>query len=188
MGSNPSYDPAVLSRPITQKRLAAALRAERRLAAVQPRDRRPVSDRLDVQADHRVRRAAKRASSRRHAVNDPGCIEIGAAKQPFCNAGKAVNGTLELLEALQVSSDVYFYTSAATLNALQGQPLQKRRTASGWASRRASTCRARSPGVVPDRRWRDEIDQLERRAASAAATHVCGSYSDMRAVDASATT
>ncbi len=42
----------------------AQLRGERR-AAVQPRDLRRLSDRLDVQADHRVRGARRRASSRR---------------------------------------------------------------------------------------------------------------------------
>ena len=42
----------------------AQLRGERR-AAVQPRDRRRLSDRLDVQADHRDGLAARRASSHR---------------------------------------------------------------------------------------------------------------------------
>ena len=50
----------------------AAVRAERRLAAVQPRDRRPVSDGLDVQADHRVRRAQPGHHHAEHADQRPG--------------------------------------------------------------------------------------------------------------------
>ena len=97
-GLEPDLRPgASSSRPITQKRLDAAVRPRRRLAAVQPRDRRP--------AIRRARRSSRSPRSPRSSqgiitpdtpINDPGCIEIGAAKQTFCNAGKAVNGTISL--------------------------------------------------------------------------------------------
>ena len=53
-----------------------------RRAAVQPRDRRRLSDRLDLQADHRAGGARAPASSRRAtSINDTGCIKIGARRQ-----------------------------------------------------------------------------------------------------------
>ena len=44
-------------RPITERRYEELFGAGGRLAALQPRDRRPLSDGLDVQADHRAGRA-----------------------------------------------------------------------------------------------------------------------------------
>ena len=56
---------------------------EQRRAAVQPRDRRRLSDRLDVQADHRDGRAASRASSRPSTtIVDAGAFKLGAADVP----------------------------------------------------------------------------------------------------------
>ena len=75
----------------------AAVRRRRRLAAVQPRDRRPLSDRLDVQADHRVRRARARASSRRARRSTTRAASRSAPRSSrSATPGKAVNGTLSL--------------------------------------------------------------------------------------------
>jgi penicillin-binding protein 2 len=41
-------------------------------------------------------------------INDPGQFEIGG--EVFKNAGEAVNGSVSLVSALEVSSDVFFYT------------------------------------------------------------------------------
>ena len=41
-------------------------------------------------------------------INDPGQFEIGG--EVFKNAGEAVNGSVSLVTALEVSSDVFFYT------------------------------------------------------------------------------
>ena len=52
MGSEPSFDPSILSRPITKRRYDQELGQAARVAELQPRDRRRLSHRLDVQADH----------------------------------------------------------------------------------------------------------------------------------------
>ncbi len=41
-------------------------------------------------------------------IDDPGVLEIGG--QEFKNAGEAANGAVSLVQALEVSSDVFFYT------------------------------------------------------------------------------
>ena len=58
--------------------------------------------------------------------------------------------------ALQVSSDVYFYTLGLKMwdtNELQ----QWSRTSWGSASRPGSTCPASAEGLVPSKKWRDEL-------------------------------
>ena len=55
-------------------------------------------------------------------IDDPGFLKVGP--QTFKNAGGAVNGTLSLRRALQVSSDVFFYTLGRDINGLQGQVIQ----------------------------------------------------------------
>ena len=51
-------------------------------------------------------------------LQDNGCIGIGAANQQFCNAGHVANGSLAMVRALQVSSDVFYYQLGDFMNAL----------------------------------------------------------------------
>ena len=157
MGSNPSLRPGASSpRPITQKRLEQLFGPD----AGSPRFNRAIGG--------LIRRARRSSRSRRFAalepgrssrpstpINDPGCIEIGAAKQSFCNAGKEVNGTLSLPRAIQVSSDVFFYTLGRDLNPLDGQPLQKMAHRLGLGEATGIDLPGEGAGLVPDRRWRD---------------------------------
>ena len=55
LGSSPGYDPSIFAKPrVPPAGLQAAHRRGPRRAAVRPRDPRLLSDRLDVQADHRA--------------------------------------------------------------------------------------------------------------------------------------
>ena len=65
LGSYPSFDANLFAKPIDQRTYDRAQLGGQRRAAVQPRDRGRLSDRLDVQADHRVRGGRRRGSSRR---------------------------------------------------------------------------------------------------------------------------
>ena len=163
MGSNPSYDPAVLSRPITQRRLeqlfgpnAGSPRFNRAIGGLYPTG----STFKPITAFAALSQGIITPST---PINDPGCIEIGAAKQSFCNAGKEVNGTLSLPRAIQVSSDVFFYTLGRDLNPLDGQPLQKMAHRLGLGETTGIDLPGEGPGLVPDRRWRDDVGERERR-------------------------
>ena len=67
IGSSPTFDPNKFAKPLTKSEYAAlegkAERARRSVAgaADRPRRQRHLSDRLDVQADHRDGRRSKRA-------------------------------------------------------------------------------------------------------------------------------
>jgi len=163
MGSNPSYDPAVLSRPITQRRLeqlfgpnAGSPRFNRAIGGLYPTG----STFKPITAFAALSQGIITPST---PINDPGCIEIGAAKQSFCNAGKEVNGTLSLPRAIQVSSDVFFYTLGRDLNPLEGQPLQRMAHRLGLGETTGIDLPGEGPGLVPDRRWRDQVGERERR-------------------------
>ena len=57
LGSNPSFDPNVFAKGIPAGRLQAPAGSEQRRAARRPGDPGPLSDGIDLQADHRDRRA-----------------------------------------------------------------------------------------------------------------------------------
>ena len=70
MGSAPTFDPSIFTRPITQQPVRGAGLAQERRAARQPRDPGPLPDRLGLQADHR-----------RSAALEEGLIEPGDDRQ-----------------------------------------------------------------------------------------------------------
>jgi penicillin-binding protein 2 len=163
MGSNPSYDPDVLSRPITQKRLEQLFGPE----AGSPRFNRAIGGLYPTGSTFKPVTAlaglGQGIITPSTPINDPGCIEIGAAKQSFCNAGKTPNGTLSLPRAIQVSSDVFFYTLGRDLNPLSGQPLQKMAHRLGLGETTGVDLPGEAPGLVPDKRWRAAVGDRERR-------------------------
>ena len=77
-------------------------------AAHRPRDRRPLPDGLDLQDHHRPGGARKRRdhAARRRSTTTARSTVGG---QSFQNAGGASYGPVDLVPALQVSSDVFFY-------------------------------------------------------------------------------
>ena len=93
LGSSPSYNPSVFAKPL----LAAVdlRRAQLRgpgLAAARSRDQRPLSDRLDLQADHGAGGARfRRRSARTRSSTTPASIASATAGSAH-NAGDAVNG------------------------------------------------------------------------------------------------
>ena len=120
LGSYPSFDANLFAKPLSQAQVRPAQLAGQRRAAVQPRDRGDLSDRLDVQADHRDGGAGERASSRR-ARSSPTPASSSSATADFQNARGAVYGPLNVTQALKVSSDVFFYTLGERANPLAGQ-------------------------------------------------------------------
>ena len=115
----------------------------------QPRDPGPLSDRLDVQADHRGRGARGGPDhARRRPSTTPGSITVGGIE--FKNAGDAANGTITLPTALQVSSDVFFYKLGLEAERRRGpaDPDLGREPRPRLA-RPASTCRPRPTGCIP---------------------------------------
>ena len=110
---------------------------------------------------------------------DNGVFEYGGRE--FKNAGDAVNGTLSLPRALQVSSDVFFYQLGAAAND-RGAIIQDWARKLGFGAPTGIDLPGEFGGLVPDRRWRDSEFAKYRKCAkenkvaigSTAALYTCG--------------
>jgi penicillin-binding protein 2 len=111
-------------------------------------------------------------------INDSGCLQISSF-QKACNAGNTSYGTLSLRRAMQVSSDVFFYTLGRDLNGLKGQQLQSWAHKLGLGRSTGIDLPGGAPGLVPDRAWRAKVGRLEDRCRKKRKVRSCG-ISDMR--------
>src|SRR3954452_3533686 len=107
LGSFPPFDPAMLPPPLTQKQVDEFIRnpaaplTDRAIAGLYPTGStfKPITAIAALESGK---------LSLGEVINDPGQLEIGG--QIFKNAGEAANGSVSLVTALEVSSDVFFYT------------------------------------------------------------------------------
>jgi penicillin-binding protein 2 len=107
LGSFPTFEPALFTRPLTQTQVDETYRSP---AA-------PLLDRVTnglypTGSTFKLITALAALESGKlqlgEVIDDPGVLEIGG--QEFKNAGEAANGAVSLVQALEVSSDVFFYT------------------------------------------------------------------------------
>jgi len=162
LGSYPSFDPSILSRPISYTEYARRFGAD----AGAPAYNRAIAGYYPTGSTFKPITAMAALThgiiTPDTPINDSGCIAIGLAHQQFCNAGETVNGTLSLRRAIQVSSDVFFYTMGRDLNALPHQPLQTWAHSLGLGRRTGIDLPGEIKGLIPDRAWRDHINKVER--------------------------
>jgi penicillin-binding protein 2 len=162
LGSYPSFDPSILSRPISPEEYARRFGAD----AGAPAYNRAIAGYYPTGSTFKPITAmaalTKGIITPDTPINDSGCIAIGLAHQEFCNAGKVPNGTVSLRRAIQVSSDVFFYTMGRDLNALPHQPLQAWAHSLGLGRRTGIDLPGEIKGLIPDRAWRDHINKVER--------------------------
>ncbi len=158
MGSYPTFDPSVLAKPITQAHYDATASAEGRLAAGQPRDRRRLSDGLDVQADHRARRARERHHHPETPIDDHGCMKIGAASTSAATPARPSTGRSTCAARCRSPPTSTSTRSACDANAAPGPGHPDLGAQAGARQdRRASTSRGEAGGTIPDRAWRERV-------------------------------
>ncbi|MGH2839423.1 MAG: penicillin-binding transpeptidase domain-containing protein [Solirubrobacteraceae bacterium] len=159
MASSPSFDPTLLTRPITQERYdtlfsedAGSPRVNRAVSGAYPTGSvfKPITALAALQGG---------VASAGEPIDDPGCIDIG--DREFCNAGDFANGPVDMRKALQVSSDVYFYRMGQRLFPLRNQVLQRWARRLGVGRRTGIDLGGESVGVIPDKKWREERKQVE---------------------------
>jgi penicillin-binding protein 2 len=159
LGSAPTFDPKILTKPISNKKYeqlfgedAGAPRFNRAISGAYPTGSifKPITALAGLKAG---------TLNPNDFVEDGGKVEIG--NQVFTNAGKAANGSVNLVDAMRVSSDVYFYLQGAALNRLKGQVLQKEAHTLGLGQRTGVDLPGEFGGTVPDRAWRDDLNKRE---------------------------
>jgi penicillin-binding protein 2 len=153
IGSFPTFDPSVFTRPMTQPQVNALYRDP----VSAPLTNRAIAGLYPTGSTFKLITAIAALEggvvTAGEPINDPGQLVVGG--QTFSNAGEAANGTVSLVPALEVSSDVYFY--------VLGLRMWDKGYLQQWAHRLGI---GRDPGIdlpgaakglLPTKQWRDRL-------------------------------
>jgi penicillin-binding protein 2 len=152
LGSQPSFDPNIFTKPLSQKRLDALGSEE----LGKPLFNRAIQGGYPTGSTFKLVTAAAALESGHitpeTVLNDPGSLTVGGVT--FENAGKAVHGALALRQALTVSSDVFFYQLGQYMDE-KGMPLQRWGRRLGIGRKTGIDLPAEEPGRLPSPQWRE---------------------------------
>jgi penicillin-binding protein 2 len=160
MASSPSFDPTLLTKPITQQRYdalfgkgAGSPQVDRAISGLYPTGStfKPITALAALQSG---------VVSAGDSIDDAGCVKIG--DRDFCNAGKFPNGSVDMRKALTVSSDVYFYRMGQRLFPRSGQVLQTWARRLGLGRRTGIDLPGEFPGLIPDHQSRQRVNRSEQ--------------------------
>jgi penicillin-binding protein 2 len=165
LGSNPTYDPTVFTEPMTQQQVNELIRDP----VVAPLFNRATEGAYPTGSIFKVIPALAALENGvitpDEAINDPGQIVIGG--QTFKNAGSQAYGPVALEQALEVSSDVYFYTLGWRM--WDTGELQEWASKLGIARPTGLDLPEEAEGLLPTQEWRNQLyeEELTERRWSA---------------------
>jgi penicillin-binding protein 2 len=153
LGSFPTFEPSVFTRPMTQAQVNALYRDP--VAA--PLTDRATQGLYPTGSTFKIITALAALESGvitpQTTIYDGGKLTVGG--QSFQNAGGASYGSLTLVPALQVSSDVFFYTLG--LDMWNSGELQRWGHKLGIGRPTGLDLPEQSEGLLPSKRWRDQL-------------------------------
>jgi penicillin-binding protein 2 len=159
MGSAPTFDPSIFTRRITQSRYHAltsrstdAPLANRAIQGLYPTGStfKPITATAALQ-NHLI--------SPNTIFDDTGSLKIDA-NQTLHNAGHAINGPIDMSDALKVSSDVYFYSLGMKAKASKGHgQIQDWARNYGLGERTGIDLPSEVDGLIPTPAWRNRLYQ-----------------------------
>jgi penicillin-binding protein 2 len=158
MGSEPSFDPSIFTRPITQSQYRAltsrqtdAPLANRAIQGLYPTGStfKPITATAALQ-NHLI--------GPNTIYNDTGTLKLDTLT--LHNAGKAINGPIDMSDALKVSSDLYFYNLGIKAKASKGGgQIQDWARNYGLGEKTGIDLPAEVDGLIPDPAWRNRLYQ-----------------------------
>jgi penicillin-binding protein 2 len=157
MGSSPTFDPSVFTRPLTQSQVDELYRdpissplTNRAIAGAYPTGStfKPITS---------VAALASGAVTTTEPIYDDGLFTLGGID--FENAGGAAHGSIAMQRALEVSSDVYYYTLGDRM--YPGLALQKWAHKLGIGRETGIDLPGELPGLLPTPAWRNELYREE---------------------------
>ena len=168
MGSVPSFDPTEFTKPISVPRFKV-LNSQ---ASGAPLFNRAVLGEYPTGSTFKPFTALAAMESGKASpattFNDTGCIKIGGFDR--CNAGHVANGSVDMISALKVSSDVYFYELGLKTNSAHTEIIQSMARSLGLGRPTGIDLPVDSFGNVPDWRWR--LQRANTEAACRRKVHV----------------
>ena len=152
LGSFPTFEPALFTRPLTQKQVdetynnPSAPLLDRATAGLYPTG-------STFKLITAIAALESGKLSLGEVINDPGQLVIG--EQTFKNAGEAANGSVSLVSALEVSSDVFFYTLGFRM--WDTGQLQHWAHALGIGRPTGIDVPGAEDGLLPSQHWRNQL-------------------------------
>jgi penicillin-binding protein 2 len=156
MGSTPTFDPSIYTRAIIPPSLFESLTSEEQDAPLTNRALQgtyPTGSTFKlITATAALEEGLIEPSS---TIHDGGSITVGGI--PFRNAGGAAYGTIAIQQALQVSSDVFFYTLGLRADDAGGNLIQNWANRLGVGESTGIDLPGEFQGLVPTPEWRNEL-------------------------------
>jgi penicillin-binding protein 2 len=153
MGSSPTFDPSVLAGPMTQAQVDQLYRDP----VLAPLTNRATESYYPTGSTFKIITALAALEGGvidlTEPIYDGGSITVGG--QEFQNAGGVSFGPVDMVSALQVSSDVYFYTLG--LEMWETNQLQEWTAKVGIGKETGLDLPGETEGLIPSREWRDEL-------------------------------
>lgn len=151
IGSYPSFDPNIFSKPLTSAVYQALLGST---STGGPLTDRAVNGTYPTGSTFKPITAMAALEggviNPSEALGGGSCIVVGA--EQFCNALKTDYGPVGLVEALKVSSDTYFFEVGELANS-HGEVIQKMAHRLGIGQQTGIDLPEEITGIVPDRKW-----------------------------------
>jgi penicillin-binding protein 2 len=156
MGSTPTFDPEIYTRPIIPPSLFESLTSEAQDAPLTNRALQgtyPTGSTFKlITATAALQEGLIEPTS---TIHDGGSITVGGIR--FQNAGGAAYGTLAMQQALQVSSDVFFYTLGLRADDAGGNLIQNWANRLGVGESTGIDLPGEFQGLMPTPEWRNEL-------------------------------
>lgn len=157
MGSNPTYDPTVLTEPMTQRQVDELYRDP----VLAPLVNRATEGAYPTGSIFKIITALAALENGKitpdESIVDNGQIEVGT--DTFENAGGVPHGSVELRRALQVSSDVYFYLLGWDM--WNTNELQEEAHKLGIGRPTGLDLPEEGDTLLPDKQWRNQLFKEE---------------------------
>jgi penicillin-binding protein 2 len=152
LGSYPTFEPSLFTRPLTQKQVDETYNNP-----TAPLLDRVTAGQYPTGSTFKLITAIAALESGKlslgEVIDDPGQLEIG--EQVFKNAGEAANGAVSLVQALEVSSDVFFYTLGDRM--WNTGALQHWAHALGIGRSTGIDLPGAEEGTLPSQHWRNQL-------------------------------
>lgn len=157
LGSFPSFEPEVFTKPMTQKEVDYYYRNE----TTAPLTNRATDGLYPTGSTFKIITALAALENGvitpNTVINDPGVLKVG--EQEFKNAEGAAYGPLTLVPALEVSDDVFFYTLG--LDMWDTGELQQWAHKLGIGRSTGIDIPVNTNGLLPTQQWRDQLYKEE---------------------------
>jgi len=162
MGSSPTYDPSIFAQPVIPE---AQYNKVFGPGTGVPQDNRAIAGAYPTGSTFKPITALAALESNSWSLgqsyDDTGTFKIGVLTMH--NAGGAAFGSLDLVNAIKVSSDIFFYNLGALMNVdkPQGGPLQAWARRFGIGQPTGIDIGGEAPGILPTPAWRVQNNRRE---------------------------